>query len=113
MGYGTTFTADIYLNRQIFGSRYELDIRVQELEDMIELAKRELTAFAVGTPKDIMAEKNEDGYVENPIDQILRRTRETFEWMEDNYRELNRLYQFQEYLDENPDVDIEKMNDLN
>ena len=113
MGYGTTFTADIYLNRQIFGSRYELDIRVQELEDMIESAKKELTAFAVGTPKDIMAEKDEDGYVENPIDQILRRTRETFEWMEDNYRELNRLYQFQEYLDENPDVDIEKMNDLN
>ena len=112
MGYGTTFTADIYLNRQIFDSRYELDIRVQELEDMIESAKRELTAFAVGTPKDFMAEKNEDGYVENPIDQILRRTREIFEWMEDNYRELNRLYQFQEYLDENPDVLVNGVNPL-
>ena len=113
MGYGTAFTTEIYLNRQIFSSRYELDERVKVLESHIESAKRELTAFAVGTTKDIMAEKNEDGYVENPIDQILRRTREIFEWMEDNYRELNRLYQFQEYLDENPDVDIEKMNDLN
>lgn len=113
MGYGTLFTTEIYLNRQIFSSRYELDIRVKELEDMIGSAKKELTAFAVGTPKDIITEKNEDGYVEHPIDQILRRTGETFGWMEDNYRELNRLYQFQEYLDENPDVDIEKMNDLN
>ena len=76
MGYGTAFTTEIYLNRQIFSSRYELDEKVKELEDMIESAKRELTAFAVGTPRDIMAEKNEEGYVENPIDQILRRTRE-------------------------------------
>lgn len=112
MGYGTAFTTEIYLNRQIFSSRYELDEKVKELEDMIESAKRELTAFAVGTPKDIMAEKNEEGYVENPIDQILRRTREIFEWMEDNYRELNRLYLFQQYLDENPDVELGKLNDL-
>ena len=112
MGYGTAFTTEIYLNRQIFSSRYELDEKVKELEDMIESAKRELTAFAVGTPRDIMAEKNEEGYVENPIDQILRRTREIFEWMEDNYRELNRLYLFQQYLDENPDVELGKLNDL-
>lgn len=113
MGYGTAFTTEIYLNRQIFSSRYELDARVKELEGYIESAKRELLAFAVATPRDIIAEKNEDGYVENPIDQIMRRTSETFEWMEDNYRELNKLYQFQEYLDDNPDVVIEKMNDLN
>lgn len=113
MGWGTSFTTEIYLSRQVFSSRYELDEKVKELEEHIESAKKELTAFAVATPRDIMAEKNEDGYVENPIDQILRRTRETFEWMEDNYRELNKLYQFQEYLDEKPDVDIEKINDLN
>ena len=113
MGYGTAFTTEIYLNRQIFSSRYELDERVRELEGYIESAKRELTAFAVGTPRDIMAEKNEDGYVENPIDQIMRRVAETFDWMGENYGELNRLYQFQEYLDENPDVDISNMNDLN
>ena len=112
MGYGTTFTLDIYLNRQIFNSRSELDDKIKELENMIELSKRELLAFAIGTPKDIIAEKNEYGEVENPIDQILRRTAEAFEWMEDNYRELNKLYQFKEYLDENPDVDIKILNDI-
>ena len=112
MGYGTSFTADIYLNRQIFSNRYELDEKVKELEKFIESAKQELLALAVSTPKDVIAEKNEDGYVENPLDQIIRRTRETLEWMEDNYRELNKLYQFQEYLDENPDVEINQFKDV-
>lgn len=112
MGYGTEFTADIYLNRQIFSNRYELDEKVKELEKFIELAKQELLALAVSTPKDVIAEKNEDGYVENPLDQIIRRTRETIEWMEDNYRDLHKLYQFQEYLDENPDAEINQFKDV-
>ena len=108
MGYGTAFTTEIYLNRQIFQNRYELDEKIKEIEGFIESSKRELTALAVSTPKDVMAEKDSDGYVENPIDQILRRTAEIFEWMEDNYGDLNRLYQYQQYLDENPEVDMEK-----
>jgi len=112
MGYGTAFTTEIYLNRQIFQNRYELDEKIKEIEGFIESSKRELTALAVSTPKDVMAEKDSDGYVENPIDQILRRTAEIFEWMEDNYRDLNRLYQFQQYLDENPELDMEKLNDI-
>ena len=47
MGYGTSFTTEIYLNRQIFNSRYELDDKIKELENYIELSKRELLAFAM------------------------------------------------------------------
>lgn len=112
MGFGTAFTTEIYLNRQIFSSRYELEEKIKELEGYIESAKRELTAFAVSTPKDVMSEKDENGYVENPIDQILRRTAEAFEWMEDNYRELNKLYQYREYLEENPNIDFKQFNDI-
>jgi len=112
MGFGTHFTIDIYLNRQIFSSRYEVDEKVKELEKFIEMAKQELLALAVATPKDVITEKNEDGYVEHPLDQIMRRTRETFEWMEDNYRDLHKLYLFQEYLDENPDVDLNEFKDI-
>jgi hypothetical protein len=112
MGYGTLFTTDIYLNRQIFESRYELDEKVKELEKFIEMSKQELLALAVSTPRDVIAEKDESGYPQNPIEEVLRKTRETFEWMEDNYRELNKLYQFQEYLDENPDVDLNQFKDI-
>jgi hypothetical protein len=112
MGYGTLFTTDIYLNRQIFESRYELDEKVKELEKFIEMSKQELLALAVSTPRDVIAEKDESGYPQNPIEEVLRKTRETFEWMEDNYRELNKLYQFQEYIDENPDVDLNQFKDI-
>mgnify|MGYP003654158949 CR=1 FL=1 len=112
MGYGTSFTAEIYLNRQIFNSKDELNERIKELEGYIESAKLELTALAVSTPKDVIAVKDESGYIQNPIDEVLRKTRETFEWMEDNYRDLNRLYQYQQYLEENPDVDINQFSDI-
>jgi hypothetical protein len=112
MGYGTAFTTEIYLNRQTFQNRYELDEKVKDIEGYIEYAKQQLTALAVSTPKDVIAEKDEMGYPQNPIDEVLRKTRETLEWMEDNYSDLNRLYQYQQYLDENPEVDMEKLNDI-
>ena len=112
MGYGTAFTTEIYLNRQIFQNRHELDERIKEIEGYIESAKQELTALAVSTPKDVIAEKDESGYIQNPIDEVLRKTREIFEWMEDNYRYLNKLYQYKQYLEENPDVDINQLSDI-
>ena len=112
MGWGTSFKADVYLSRQVFSSKGELDERIKELEEYIESAKRELTAYAVATPRDIIAEKDESGYTQNPIDEVLRKTREIFEWMEDNYRDLDRLYQYQQYLEENPDVDINQFLDI-
>ena len=112
MGWGTSFKAEIYLSRQVFSSKLELDERIKELEGYIESAKQELTAYAVATPRDIIPEKDESGYIQNPIDGVLRKTREIFEWMEDNYRDLNRLYQYQQYLEENPDVDINQFSDI-
>ena len=112
MGWGTSFKADVYLSRQVFSSKGELDERIKELEEYIESAKRELTAYAVATPRDIIAEKDESGYIQNPIDEVLRKVNETFEWMEDNYRDLNKLYQYQQYLEENPDIDIKQFSDI-
>lgn len=111
MGYGTAFTTEIYLSRQLFENRYQLDERVKELEGYIESSKKELTALAMSTPKDIISEKDESGYPQNPFDEVLRRTSEIFEFMEENYRDLNKLYQYQNYLDENPNVDIDQFKD--
>jgi hypothetical protein len=111
MGFGTAFTTEIYLNRQLFNSRYELDETVKELEGYIESSKRELTALAVATPKDIIAEKDESGYPQNPFDEVLRKTSEIFEFMEENYSNLNKLYQYQQYLDENPEVNVSQFHD--
>jgi Na+/phosphate symporter len=100
MGWGTTFTAEVYLNRQTFEHKYELTERIKEIEDYIESAKQELTAYAVSTPRDVIAEKDESGYPQNPIDEVLRKVRETLQWMEENYTTLHKLYQYEEYLQE-------------
>lgn len=112
MGYGTAFTTEIYLNRQIFQNLYELDERIKEVEGYIESAKKELLALAVSTPKDVIAEKDESGYPQNPIDEVLRKTSEIFEWLEDNYTELHKLYQYRQYLEENPDKEIKQNHDI-
>lgn len=112
MGIGTFFTKEIYLNGHTFSSRYELDRKIEEVEGYIESTKKELTALATSTPKDIVSEKNEDGYVESPFDWVMRRTNESFEWLEENYIILNKLYQYREYLDENPDVEMSSNHDI-
>ena len=112
MGWGTSFTTEIYLSRQVFNSKFELDEKIKEVERYIESAKLELTAYVVATPRDIIAEKDESGYIQNPIDEVLRKVNETLEWMEDNYRDLNKLYQYQQYLEENPDIDIKQFSDI-
>lgn len=112
MGFGTGFTTEIYLNRQLFNSRYELDEKIEEIEGYIESTKKELTAMAVGTPKDIMSEKNEDGYIQSPLDQILRKTTELFEWLEENYSQLNKLYQYRQYLEENKALEMDSDHDI-
>ena len=112
MGFGTEFTTEIYLDRKIFNTRYELDQEIKEIESDIESIKKELTAMAVGTPKDIMSEKNEDGYIQSPFDQVLRRTTELFEQLEENYSLLNKLYQYQQYLEENTALEMDSDHDI-
>jgi hypothetical protein len=111
MGWGTTFNVEIYLNKKVFTTRYELDDKVKEIENYIEDYKKELIAFSTGTPKDMLNTKNDDGFNEHPIDIILRRTSEIFEMMEEYYSELSNLYLLQEYLNENPTINISDLSD--
>jgi hypothetical protein len=110
MGWGTSFTSDVYLSRESFSSRYELDSKVKQIEGWINNYKQELIAYAVATPKDVMAPVNEDNIPEHPFDMILRRVNEIFDTLNDLYNELNKLYQLQEYLDDNKDIDIKTLN---
>lgn len=113
MGFGTTFTTEVYLNRKIFNSKYELDDKIKEIKNFIDLNKKELLALAVSTPKDVFSSENKEDFIEHPLDMIINRVNEILESLDDYYFELNGLYMLKEYLNENPDVDISKLNDLN
>jgi len=83
MGWGTDFTADLYLNRQIYNSMGQLDDAILEAEETINKIKQRLFMFASANPKDIISSEW-DGESINYIhyefnlllDELLSETRE-------------------------------------
>jgi hypothetical protein len=113
MGYGTSFTTEIYLSRKVFNSDSELDDNIKEIESLININKKIILALAVSTPKDVLSFNNEGDFNEHPLDIIIHRTDKIFESLDEYYLELSRLYILRQYLEENPDVQISKLSDLN
>ena len=97
MGWGTDFTADIYLNRLIFNSIYELEDTIQNCKDEIEEHNRTLLMYASSNPKDIVPEEWED----QSMDFIRREVGEVLRELESEIRQLKDLEYYSQYLKEN------------
>lgn len=107
MGFGTSFTKEIYLNRQLFDSKYEVKSKIKELEDNIAEYREEILMYAAATPKDIHTDQDQD-----ILSSIKCRVKELFEFLEEDYRLLHNLYHFEEYLDENPNTNLDQYKDI-
>lgn len=94
MSYGTDFKADVYLNRQIFKNRNEVDEAIKEKEEQVQTDRELLLMIAMANPKDL-AEEGEDvlyatrNRVNDLIDDIIS-----------EQRELILLYLYLEAIDE-------------
>ena len=53
MGWGTNFTAELYLSRKMFQDRDDVVSSIEDDERIIARTKAELTALAFANPKDI------------------------------------------------------------
>lgn len=60
MGWGTTFQTEIYLNRQTFSNKYEVEAKIDELKDDLDIVKQKLIAFGAGNLSDIVPEDWDD-----------------------------------------------------
>lgn len=60
MGWGTSFTSDIYLNRITFSSVYEIKEKILELKEEIITLKNSIYIIAGSTPKDICLSDEDD-----------------------------------------------------
>ena len=96
MGWGTDFTAEIYLNRQVFHSSYELDDKIDELENEINDIKGRLLMYASTNVKDIIP----DEWKDEPITFIHLRVNEELALLQEKCVELYRLFLYKET---NPD----------
>ena len=48
MSWGTDFTADIYISRERFDNEYELDEKIKETKEWIQLTKEKILMACIG-----------------------------------------------------------------
>ena len=84
MGWGTDFTADIFLSKIVFENEYQLQSKIEETESEISSVVEMLMMYACSNPKDILPEEwKDDGvsFVHAKVKELI-----------DEYRHLIRLY---------------------
>lgn len=96
MGWGTSFKTDIYLNRIVFSSKYELEDKIRENEKSIEDAKKRIQMFVAASPRDII----DPEWKEEPINWLVNSTEGWFELIQDTIAENVRLNLYLEYIDD-------------
>ena len=104
MGWGTTFEAEVYLSRQVFSNRSEVEFRLEEIEDSMNWCKQNIAMLVAVTPKDYSNE-------ENPLFEMKTELNESLEYLEDLVVERTRLGLYLEYLEENNIEKIERDED--
>lgn len=85
MGWGTSFSADIYISKKLFRSQYELDDEIDSLEKEIQSNTQTLLMYCSSTPRDISSPDWE------VIPEIKLRATEIIESLMDSHYELIKL----------------------
>lgn len=82
MSYGTDFTADIFLNRQVYENKAQVESVIEDCEQTINVLERQLYLMAVSnvreiTPKDeeplLWITANVDGILSELSDEVIKR----------------------------------------
>ena len=91
MGWGTQFTADIYISRERFANEYELDSKIEELKDYIQIAKEKIL-MACMNGKDAFSLNDCEGNECDAVDVIHSKVSDMIQWL----LECNeKLYQYE------------------
>lgn len=81
MGFGTDFKTNVYLNRQIFRNKQEVEEAIKEKEKQIQSNTELLLMIAMANPKDLVTEDEDVLYsarnrVTDHINEIISTQRE-------------------------------------
>lgn len=98
MGFGTNFTADIYLSRERFGTEYELDEKIEETKEWIQTIREKILMACMGGKDSFNLKDCEDNECD-AIDVIHKNVNEWLDWL---VEENDKLYSY-ELLKENFD----------
>lgn len=96
MGYGTAFNVEIYLSRQIFNSKYELEQKIEENKKWISNNISKLKMFAAANPRDIV----DPEWKEEPVNWLNNQIDDIIESIEEFSFENYRLEMYLDYINE-------------
>lgn len=96
MGWGTSFKADIYLSRQIFSSKWEVEDKIEENKKWISNNISKLKMFAAANPRDIV----DPEWKEEPINWLNNQIDDIMESINESSFENYRLEMYLDYINE-------------
>jgi hypothetical protein len=105
MGWGTNFKTDIFISKQFFGSKGDIEMRLDELDKTINDIEASLKMYASATPKDIMPED----WKEDPINWFDIKLNELFENYQEAVVKRFKVGLYRDYIEEN-NIDPTKIN---
>lgn len=103
MGWGIDFTADIYLNKQSYSNKHEVEDKIKEINEDIQIAKEHLFLLVGGSTSLVSDEfKNDKAiYLHSQVSDILNE-------LENCIVQRKLLYLYLDYLENNKTNDKEK-----
>lgn len=87
MGFGTNFTADIYISRERFESEYELDEKIKETEEWIQTIREKILMVCMGGKDSFNLKDCEDNEYD-AVDVVHRNVNEWIDWLIDEENKL-------------------------
>jgi hypothetical protein len=95
MGWGTSFTIEIYLSKKIYNSKSELIDEIDQLKDYINTSKERILQYASSNIKDILPEE----YKNNPLEWVHLEVTDIMSDLIENTKELQLLTLYLEEFD--------------
>lgn len=80
MGWGTDFTADIYISRERFDNEHELDEKIKETKEWIQTVREKILMVCIGG-KDSFNLKDCENNNCDAVDVIHRNINEWLDWL--------------------------------
>lgn len=105
MGWGIEFKTDVYLSRQSYSSKIDVEDKISELTTEIKDLEASLKMYAASTPRDIIF-RSEDAAdeVDDAISYINLRVTEFLEFYRESVVDRHKLQLYLEYLNDGNEI---------
>lgn len=106
MSWGIDFKADVYLIRESFASKLEVEDVIEECYDDMEGVKKRIAMYMASSLSEVVPKDWE----EDKVLFLSNELADLFQSYDDYFRRSLRLEMFLEYLKDNPDKNVKEIS---